>query len=83
MYRSDIKSDYRFEELIKIGTLIPKPSTKTRPNGPISPWRINPAMIQQLNLDQLNIMVLELDPRMDPFETVEEATGQLTQDWTG
>lgn len=46
-----------------------------------SVWIMNPANLEGLDLNQLNIMVAERDPHVKPFDTVEEAKSQLTKDF--
>jgi hypothetical protein len=42
---------------------------------------MDPDGIRGLALDQLNIMILERDDEVAPFETVEEAAAWLSQDY--
>ncbi len=44
-------------------------------------WILDPADLQDKNLDELNVMILERDDELDQFETVEEALAWLTQDF--
>lgn len=46
-------------------------------------WNFNPAILAGKDLDTLNVMVLEIDGRVTPFDTVEEATAWLSQDFRG
>ena len=46
-----------------------------------SKWSLNPADLEGKDLDELNVMVLERDETVDPFETVEEAVAWLSQDF--
>lgn len=50
---------------------------------PVKKWNINPASLVGKDIQQLNIMVLEREPTMTPFETIEEAAAQLTRDFKG
>lgn len=83
VFPSDLSRRDRFAELVDAKILVPRASTKPRLGAAVSPWRVSPTTLEQLTLEQLNIMVMELEPKMDPFETVEEAVGQLTMDWEG
>lgn len=47
---------------------------------PTSSWKLDPAQLQGKPLQELNLMVLEIDNSIAPFETVEEAIAQLSQD---
>jgi hypothetical protein len=51
--------------------------------GRINPsiWAMDPSGIRGLDVDQLNIMILERDDRIEPFETAEEAAAWLCQDF--
>jgi hypothetical protein len=51
--------------------------------GRVTPsiWTMDPDGIRGLALDQLNIMILERDDEVAPFETVEEAAAWLSQDY--
>jgi len=49
----------------------------------IGRWDVNPINLSGMQLQQLNIMVLERDPTMTPFETIEEAAAQLSKDFKG
>lgn len=44
-------------------------------------WTVDPAVLEYLDLDILNILILEKDDRVAPFETKEEAIGWLSQDF--
>lgn len=45
------------------------------------PWMCDPDMLEPFTLEELNVMVLERDPNMEPFETREEAITQLSEDF--
>lgn len=67
----------------------PKPDTPTsraeRPGrkGRVTPsiWNLDPAGLRGMSVEQLNVMVLERDAKVTPFETIEEAVWWLTQDY--
>jgi len=46
-------------------------------------WDTAPHKLEGKSLEVLNLMVKERDPRVAPFETVEEAMAQLTKDYKG
>jgi len=46
-------------------------------------WDLDPIDLSGMSLQQLNIMVLERDPTMTPFETLEEVAAQLSKDFKG
>lgn len=46
-----------------------------------SKWAMDPDVLEQMNLEQLNVMVLERDESVPLFETKEEAVGWLSQDY--
>lgn len=58
----------------------PPPAGRT---GRIIPsiWIVDPSGIRGLSLDQLNIMILERDPDVAPFEDELEAAGWLSKDF--
>lgn len=47
----------------------------------ISKWSIDPASLTSKTLDELNVMILERDEKIEPFETPEEAVAFLSQDF--
>jgi len=49
----------------------------------VKKWNVDPVTLVGKDLQHLNIMVLERDPTMTPFETIEEAAAQLTKDFKG
>lgn len=56
----------------------------TRPGSGIpSLWILDPANLEGKDLDDLNVMILERDDSIEPFETIEEAIGQLCMDFEG
>lgn len=55
--------------------------TTTTKNTAKTPWSTNPAELSETSLEDLNIMILERDPTIAPFETREEAVAQLTMDF--
>jgi hypothetical protein len=73
---------------------IAKPVSKPVPNpeppapsserfDPVKKWNVNPVSLTGMGLQELNIMVLERDPTVPPFETIEEAAAQLSKDFKG
>ncbi len=46
-----------------------------------SKWIINPALLHAKDLNQLNVMIRERDPSIQPFETREEAIAFISQDY--
>lgn len=46
-----------------------------------TPWNVDPATLEGKNLDELNVMVLEKDDSMEPFEDEAEAKAQLSKDF--
>ena len=50
---------------------------------PISKWAINPADLVGKNLTELNIMILEKDNDMDPFDSMDDAIEYLSRDFEG
>lgn len=48
-----------------------------------SPWTLDPADLAGKDLDELNVIVLDIDQRVEPFDTVEEAIFWLSQDFEG
>ena len=63
-------------------TTPPPPPPKGR-TGRMNPsiWVVDPSGIRGLDVDQLNVMILERDAKVQPFETVEEASAWLSQDY--
>lgn len=60
----------------------PPPAPKGRTGRTIpSIWTVDPDGIRGMSIEQLNIMILERDDSIEPFETVEEAVAWLTQDY--
>jgi hypothetical protein len=60
----------------------PPPAPVGRPVRTIpSIWIVDPAGIRGLSLDQLNIMILERDGDIAPFEDEDEAAGWLSKDF--
>lgn len=63
-----------------------QPESALSPEGKPIPvhfgkWDLDPEKLQGLDLDQLNVMVLERDPSIEEFQTVEEAIEWLSQDF--
>lgn len=48
-----------------------------------SQWTLDPDTLKDKSLDDLNVMVLERDSSVEPFETEEEAIAYLSQDYEG
>ena len=46
-------------------------------------WEHDPDTIRGRSLEEMNLMIVDLDPRIRPFETVEEAVAQLSADFQG
>ena len=63
-------------------TLVENPPKPTKLDT-VGRWDVDPINLTSMNLQQLNIMVLERDPTMTPFETIEEAAAQLFKDFKG
>lgn len=61
----------------------PPPPAPAGRTGRIIPsiWVTDPVGILGLSVDQLNIMILERDGSIEPFETAEEAAAWLCQDY--
>lgn len=49
--------------------------------SPPPKFDIDPATLEGKELDELNVMALEIDAELDPFETVVEAIEYLSQDF--
>lgn len=56
------------------GDLAPAPKIASR-------WVLDPDALKGMTLDQLNVMVVERDESIEPFDTVEEAIEWLSQDF--
>lgn len=50
---------------------------------PVQKWTYDPRQLQGKTLQDLNLMVLAIEPTMTPFETIPEAAAQLTMNWKG
>ena len=61
----------------------PPAAPSTEKLDPVKKWNVDPVTLSGKDLQHLNIMVLERDPTMTPFETIEEAAAQLTKDFKG
>lgn len=48
----------------------------------VSHWNLDPDGLRGKSLDDLNILVAERDPSVEPFTTVEEAIGWLSMDYS-
>lgn len=57
----------------------PPPNNGT--GAAISKWVLDPATLTGKKVEDLNVMILERDPTVKPFETVEEAVAFLSQDF--
>ena len=61
------------------------PAPKKREGRPVrtipSIWVNDPAGIRGMDVDALNIMILERDDSVEPFDTAEEAIAWLSQDF--
>lgn len=61
-------------------------STTSRPvtsvSQPPTPWTLDPTSLNGKTLEQLNVMIQERDDKVEPFQTVEEASAWLSQDFT-
>ena len=44
-------------------------------------WAIDPDGLRSMSLDQLNVMIMERDDKVEPFEDLEEAIAWLSQDY--
>lgn len=68
------------EMLVSVeGVFVPEPEPERE--GTWSVWTLDPATLQKTSLEALNMKVKELDPKVKPFETREEAIAQLSADW--
>lgn len=45
-----------------------------------SKWVLDPALLEGKTIDELNVMIVERDPKVEPFATAEEAVAWLSQD---
>lgn len=75
------------EALVRGGfvRLLDAPEPESEPVGrgrDVTPskWTFDPADLAGKDLDELNVIVLDIDERVDPFDTVEEAVFWLCQD---
>ncbi|MFG0317080.1 MAG: hypothetical protein ACF8XB_07405 [Planctomycetota bacterium JB042] len=64
----------------------PRPPQDDRPPGqrdapPFQKWGLDPDGLTGLSLEQLNLLVRERDPDIEPFDTVEEAVVQLSHEY--
>lgn len=85
----------RLEQLIRAGFIVevgdePKQESAAdeAPPAPAKPpttvpsrWALDPDGLRGMDVDDLNVMILEIDQDVDPFETAEEAIAWLTQDY--
>lgn len=69
-----VRGDRRAEPAVREGR-----SVRVTP----SKWTVDPADVEGWSLDQLNVRIKEIDERVEPFETVEEAVAWLSQDFEG
>lgn len=60
-----------------------EPEPQSEPEAPVvvGKWRVNPELTKDKDLDELNLMALEIDGDVAPFETIEEARAQLSEDY--
>lgn len=76
----------RIDELVEQGFLVEAVVFEESEPTPPAPkvrgkWRVDPDLTKDCDLDTLNIMIQEIEPGMDLFETVEEARTQLSMDF--
>jgi len=65
---------------------VPKPEINpewVKSLKPISKWALNPVDLIGKNLTELNIMILEKDSEMDPFDDMDAAIEYLSRDFEG
>lgn len=81
----------KLDEWIEEGVLIPTEEGAEDVEPPVkipqvvhdTPWTLDPASLKNKDLDVLNIMVRERDPKLGPFDTEEEAIAILSRDYGG
>lgn len=49
--------------------------------SPVSKWIFDPATLTDKSVEELNVLIKENGPDVDPFDTVEEAVAFLSQDF--
>jgi hypothetical protein len=85
---SEICEDYLQRELIVESATAQKKTPYINPEWrkrlkPISKWNINPADLIGKTLMQLNIMILEKDESLEPFDSMDDAIEYLSKDYEG
>lgn len=75
------KGVQRVQELRDAGLDKQTPRTGEPSKQTQSLWIMDPANLESKDLDELNVMIAERDPEIEPFQTVEEAKAQLTKDF--
>lgn len=80
---SDIKALLRAGFVVE--SLDPEPAEEPAPGRPLdaTPSRLamDPATLEGMSLEQLNVLVAERAPDEQPFDTVDEAIAFLSQDF--
>jgi len=84
----------RLQDCLKRGLIIEVKTGKAPPKAkvqiskawrashqPVSKWALNPADLAGKTLKQLNIMILEKDQSMEPFDTLDQAVEALSKDF--
>ena len=83
----DILEDYLQRELIEIfSASTEKEENISAPKGrfrPISKWKFDPSKLVGKTLVQLNVMICERDPEIEPFDSLQAAIEYLTKDFEG
>lgn len=62
-------------------TPVVPPSSGPGSGTPLSIWNLDPATLQTQSLDDLNMMILERDEKVEPFASIDEARAWLSQDF--
>lgn len=75
--RDDREAKDNDEELIEEAL---KPRKGKRIKQP-KKWNKDPKALTMRTLEELNVMVGEVDPNVEPFETIEEAIAQLSKNY--
>jgi hypothetical protein len=63
------------------GGVVSKTTKKKIGRPAVSIWNLDPAELSGKDIDDLNVMILERDDSIDPFETTEEAVAFLSKDF--
>lgn len=83
----DDLGEEQIQGLLKTGHLSAFDMSLNAPPEPIGAprgkWFHNPKELNGKDLKKLNLMVAAVDPTVEPFDTVEEAIAQLSEDWKG